>query len=115
MNASKTTIIELMRKTKYNKVSKSSKRTPKFILKMFKAPGELAYKNIKRSRYKFITMIVSLTTSIVLFISITGYIENLEKNNKLKNLDYNYSLSIYRHNDEYKDYSKEIIYTVKLI
>ncbi len=110
INASKTTIIDMIRQTKFNKISKSSKKTPKLITKLFKIQGELAYKNVKRSRYKFITMIISLTISIVLFISITGYIENLSVYNQYENLDYNYELFFYRENEE--DYSQEILETL---
>lgn len=110
VNASKTTIMDMIRKTKFNKISKSSKRTPKCINKLFKVPGVLAYKNIKRSRYKFVTMIISLTISIVLFISITGYIENLGKYNKIEELDYNYTYYTYNNTDDndYKTKSQEV-------
>ena len=111
INASKTTIIDMIRQTKFNKISKSSRKTPEFITKLFKMPGALAYKNVKRSRYKFVTMIISLTVSIVLFISITGYIENLETYNQLEDKDYNYKLFFYRENEQ-SDYSKEILDTL---
>ena len=111
INASKTTIIDMIRQTKFNKINKSSRKTPKFITKLFKMPGALAYKNVKRSRYKFVTMIISLTVSIVLFISITGYIENLETYNQLEDVYYNYTLSLYG-NDESPEYSREVLETL---
>ncbi len=112
VNASKITIMDGLRKNKYIKINKSKlKKTPKFIKKFFKAPGELAYRNIKRSPYKFVTMTISLTISIVLFISITGYIQNLKYYNKTDNANYNYTLYLIK-NPGQNDYSKEVLDTL---
>lgn len=107
INVSKTTIMDMIRKNKYTKIRKKTIKAPKLIASIFKVEGELAYKNIKRSRSKFITMIISLTITIVLFISINGYISNLNFYNSLNKSDYNYSIDIYT-NEGKTDYTKEI-------
>lgn len=107
-NISKITIIDLIRKNKYNKITKKTIRTPKFISKMFNITGELAYKNVRRSKSKYISILISLTISIVLFISINGYIYNLNSYNKLQEQDYNYSISILRNLLTDKDYTEEV-------
>lgn len=107
INVSKTTIMDMIRKNKYTKIGKKTIKAPKLITSIFKVEGELAYKNIKRSRSKFITMIISLTITIVLFISINGYISNLNFYNSLNKSDYNYSIDI-SINEGKTDYTKEI-------
>lgn len=111
MNISKTTIIERLRKNKFNKINKKIVKTPKIIRKVFKASGDLAYKNVRRSRSKYITMVISLTISIVMFMSVSGYISNLNSYNKLDILDYNYSFYAYSFGNE-KDYSNDVIETL---
>ena len=113
INISKITIMDMIRKVKYNKINKNTIKAPKFISRVFKITGDLAYKNIKRTRYKFITLIVSLSISIILVISINGYIINLKSYNPYDELDYNYTLSIIKKNNEEADYSKEILEKLK--
>ena len=108
INASKATIMEMIKKTNYKKNSKSLKRTPIFISKRFKAVGELAYKNIKRSKSRYVALTISLTISIVLFMTITGYINNLNVYNKVENSDYNYTLDVTKNSGK-KDYTNEIL------
>ena len=108
INVSKTTIMDMIRKNKYTKIGKKTIKTPKIIAATFKIEGELAYKNIKRSHSKFITMIISLTITIVLFISINGYLSNLNFYNNLDVADYNYRYSVFSPSNE-RDYTKDIL------
>ncbi len=109
LNISKTTIIDLIRKNKYNKITKRTIKTPKIITKIFKITGDLAYKNVRRSRYKYISIITSLTISIVLFITINGYINNLKSYNQIKQPDFNYNLTIIKNLPTDKDYTEEVL------
>ena len=51
---------------------KRKSKEPKSIEKFFKQEGIIAYKNIKSDRSKYKTIILSLTASIILFLSVTG-------------------------------------------
>lgn len=108
IGASKTNIIDMIRKNNYYKITKKNLNTPRIIKKLFNIEGELAYKNIKRSNFRYITMIISLTITVVLFISINGYIVNLNSYNSSNNQDYNYSFYLYKNYNQ-KDYSQEVI------
>lgn len=106
INISKTTIIEGIRKNKYNKMNSNNVKSPK----VFGLLGGLAYKNISRSKSKYIVLTFSVTISIILFITINGYISNLNSYNTITTEDYNYRLSISNNWDyDKREYSKEII------
>lgn len=108
VNASKASIIEMIKKNEYKRVSKISKKVPIFISKIFKTIGELSYKNVKRSKHRYATLTISLTISIILLITITGYISNLNEYNKTEELDYNYRLFVTKSSWE-RDYTGEIL------
>lgn len=72
--ASKITPIDAIRQTQDIKVKPKKLKTPKFIRKIFKMPGEIALKNLKRSKKRYRTTVLSLIISIVLFISVSGFV-----------------------------------------
>ena len=68
--------------------SKKLKENYPLIRKCFGSEGEVAYKNIKRNRRKFITSITALTISLILFItlsSVINYFINATNSMKLAN------------------------------
>lgn len=69
LRATKVTAIEAIRQTKDVKIKKSSIKTPKWVYKLYGLPGMLASKNYKRSAKKYRATVISLTMSIILFIS----------------------------------------------
>ena len=68
--ASKVSPIEQLRNTKDIKISSKTLKTPKIISRVFKIGGVLAYKNLKRSKKKYRTTVISLAVSISIFIAI---------------------------------------------
>ena len=66
---------------------------------IFKEVGVLAYKNIKRDNTKYKTIVSSITISVVLFLSVSGFIANLnlEKDNSTE--DYIISTSYGKANE----------------
>lgn len=72
--ASKITPIEAIRGNNEVKVKAKKLRTPKFIRKMFGIEGEIALKNLKRSKKRYRTTVISLIISIVLFVSVSGFV-----------------------------------------
>ncbi len=73
--ASKVTPIELIRNSGDIKIKKNKIKCPKIINKLFNIGGEIAYKNLKRSKKKYRATIVSLVVSIVTFIAISSFID----------------------------------------
>ena len=72
--ASKVSPIDNLRNTNDIKISSKKLKTPKLIKNVFKTGGVLAYKNLKRSKKKYRTTVVSLTVSIFVFISMFTFI-----------------------------------------
>ena len=73
--ASKVTPIEAIRSADDVKLKAKKIRCPKIITKIFKTGGEIAYKNLKRSKKKYRTTVISIIVSVVTFITISSFIE----------------------------------------
>lgn len=73
--ASRVTPLEAIRNQQDIKITAKKMKTPKGIKKYFGIGGEIAYKNLKRSRSKYRTTVISLVVSIVLFLSVYAMIE----------------------------------------
>lgn len=72
--ASHVSPIDNLRNTKDIKLTSKSLKTPKIIRNIFKTGGVLAYKNLKRSKKKYRTTVISLTVSIFAFITMSAFI-----------------------------------------
>ena len=70
----KISAIEAIRESKDYKVLRSKEDYP-IIKHLFGTTGEFAYKNMKRNKSKFTTVLVSLIASVVLFITISTFID----------------------------------------
>lgn len=93
--ASKVSPIDNLRNTNDIKISSKKLKTPKLIKNVFKTGGVLAYKNLKRSKKKYRTTVVSLTVSIFVFISMFTFINEgfKQSSNYYQNYDYNYRIT----------------------
>lgn len=93
--ASKVSPIDNLRNTNDIKISSKKLKTPKLIKNVFKTGGVLAYKNLKRSKKKYRTTVVSLTVSIFVFISMFTFINEgfKQSGNYYQNYDYNYRVT----------------------
>ena len=93
--ASKVSPIDNLRNTNDIKISPKKLKTPKLIKNVFKTGGVLAYKNLKRSKKKYRTTVVSLTVSIFVFISMFTFINEgfKQSGNYYQNYDYNYRIT----------------------
>lgn len=72
--ASKISPIEAIRQTTDIKVKAKKLKTRKWIYKVFGISGELAMKNLKRSKKRYRTTVISLVISIVLFLATSGFV-----------------------------------------
>lgn len=89
--AAKVSPIDNLRNTNEVKIESKKLHVPKFITKIFKIGGVIAYKNLKRSKKKYRTTVISLTISIFVFISMSAFLnEGFEKAGKYyTDFDYN--------------------------
>ena len=106
--ASKVSPIDNLRNNNDIKMSSKKLKSPKLIKKVFKTGGVLAYKNLKRSKKKYRTTVVSLTVSIFVFISMFAFINEgfKQSNNYYQDYDYNYKVTF--NNNSSKDKINEI-------
>lgn len=93
--ASKVSPIEQLRNSEEIKMKNKNLKVPKIISKVFKIGGTLAYKNLKRSKKKYRTTVISLTVSIFVFITMNSFITNVFSfaGNYYEDYDYNITIS----------------------
>lgn len=93
--ASRVSPIEGLRNLDEIKIKSRKLKTPKIISKVFKTGGVLAYKNLKRSKKKYRTTVVSLAISIFIFITMNSFITNMFNSTANYYKDYDYNVKIY--------------------
>lgn len=79
VTASRISPMEAIRSNADVKVSKKAKKkekynSPKFIKKIFGVGGDIAYKNLKRSKKKYRSTIVSIIVGVASFIAISAFV-----------------------------------------
>ena len=92
--ASKVSPIEGLRNSNSIKLNNKKLKVPKLISKVFKTGGELAYKNLKRSKKKYRTTVVSIAVSIFVFITMNAFITNMFDLTGNYYTDYNYNMEL---------------------
>ena len=75
IRASRITPIDAIRQTREIRMTPRSVRTPRFLRKIYGFEGELAMKNFRRNRRKYRATIVSLVISLVLFLTVSAYVQ----------------------------------------
>ena len=105
--ASKIAPIDAVRGNNDIKIKKKQKayKCPKFIKKLFGMGGEIAYKNLKRSKKKYRTTVISIVVSVAVFIGVSSFIQyGTEYSSKYYHeIDYNLSVNRY---DFYKEFDE---------
>lgn len=97
--ASKTSPLDLIRSPEKIKLKARKLKTPKIISKIFKVGGELAYKNLKRSKKKYRTTVISITVSIMIFIIMNSFIGNAFDFTSEYYKDYEYNVDFWSAED----------------
>ncbi len=93
--ASKVSPIELLRNSDEIKIKAKKLKVPKIVSKIFKTGGELAYKNLKRSKKKYKTTVISLVISIFIFITMNVFVTNTFNISSNYYKDYGYNVRLY--------------------
>ena len=112
--ASKISPIDSIRNSANIKLNSKKLKVPKLINKIFGVGGEISYKNIKRNKKSYRTTIVSLTISVLVFISLTYFMNAFmsEIKQEVNATEYNINYNI--KNNEEKNIINKINQTVNL-
>ena len=92
IKAAKISPLEAIRNTgdfKFKKVKSS-----KLVKLIFKTEGVLAYKNIKRNRRRYRSIVISMIVSIVIFVSFSGFMKMMLKGQEIMNSKLNYNIQL---------------------
>lgn len=92
--SSKISPIEAIRSNDDIKIKSKKLKTPKIIKKIFKMGGVIAHKNLKRSRKKYRTTVISLVVSIAVFISLSSFITYGFKMTGIYYKEYSYNIEV---------------------
>ena len=106
--ASKVSPIEAIRNSEDVKLKAKKVKCPKIITKVFKTGGEIAYKNLKRSRKKYRTTVISIIVSIVIFISISSFIQYGFKMSEAYYTEMNYNYMVFMQGNENADDKEDL-------
>ena len=92
--ASRVSPIDGLRNANEIKIKGKKLKVPGFIEKVFKTGGVLAYKNLKRSRKKYRTTVISIAVSIFVFITMNVFIVNAFDVTDDYYFDYGYNVEV---------------------
>ncbi|MFD2922310.1 ABC transporter permease [Halobacillus naozhouensis] len=92
--ASKVSAIDAIRQTQDIKLSKKKVKTSKLVRKIFGMEAEIGLKNLKRNKKRYQATVISLIISIVLFLTVSFFTENLKKSLELSQSDINYDIQV---------------------
>ena len=117
--ASKITPIEAIRSSEDVKLKAKKIKCPKIITKIFKTGGEIAYKNLKRSKKKYRTTVISIILSVVIFIAISSFIQYGFKMSSSYYTEKNYNYVVYAYttasNKNKEEFAKEQAKNYKML
>lgn len=106
--ASKIAPIDAVRGNNDIKIKKKKQKAykcPKFIKKLFGMGGEIAYKNLKRSKKKYRTTVISIVVSVAVFIAVSSFIQYGTEYSSKYYHEIDYNLSVDRV-DFYKEFDE---------
>lgn len=106
--AAKIAPIDAIRESKDVKLCGKKLRTPKLLQKCLGIEGELADKNLKRSRKKYRTTVFSIFLSVVLFVSISSMVKYAFELRDLEVQKQDFNLYAWIQNVRSKDLPSEV-------
>lgn len=92
--ASKITAIDAIRQTMDIKLTAKEVKTSKLIRKIFGIEAEIGLKNLKRNKRRYYTTIFSLVISIVLFLTVSFFTDQIKQSSSYFSSGINYDVSI---------------------
>lgn len=114
LRASKISPITAIRGNSDIKIKKKKIKSSKLIKKMFGVGGDIANKNLKRSKKKYRTTVISIVVSVTLFISMSSFVGYGASYSEkyYQEIEYNFMVQSYNNYD--KDYNEEYSSILKL-
>ena len=92
--ASKVSAIDAIRQTQDIKLSGKSVKTSKLVRKIFGIEVEIGLKNVKRNKKRYLATVFSLVISIVLFLSVSYFTDNIKKSLAMSQNDLQFDIQI---------------------
>ena len=92
--ASKIMPIDAIRQSREVKLTRKAVKTSRLTYALFGFEGEIALKNLKRSRKKYRATVLSLTISLVLFLTVSYYAQTMGSTYSAVETGYNFDLLV---------------------
>lgn len=108
IRASKITPISAIRNSEDIKIKKKKSKTSKLIKKFFGVGGEIAHKNLQRSKKKYRTTVISIAFCVTVFIALSSFVNFAFEMVKVEYESMNYNISVSFKQAEKENISDEI-------
>jgi len=95
IRASRISAIDAIRKVRDVKLTRKQVKTSKLVRKLFGFEAEIGLKNLKRNKRRYQVTVFSIVISIILFLTVSYFTENLKKSYDLSRLEDDSDLIIY--------------------
>lgn len=92
--ASKVSAIEAIRQTMDVKMTSKKLKTSKIVRKVFGIEAEFGLKNLKRNKRRYSAIVFSLVVSIVLFLTVSFFTDEVKRSTEYFQQDLNYDIEI---------------------
>src|SRR5690606_27664766 len=100
MKASRISAIDAIRQTTDVKLTRKAVKTSRLIRMLFGIVADIGLKNLKRNKRRYQATVFSLVISIVLFMAVSYFTDNLKKSLELSQDGVSYDIQVYgRSND----------------
>lgn len=93
--ASKISAIDAIRQTNDIKLSGKTVKTSKFVRKVFGLEAEIGLKNLKRNKKRYLATVFSLVISIVLFLTVSYFTDNIKKSLEMTQNDIQFDIQLF--------------------
>jgi len=104
LKASKISAIDAIRQTHDIKLTRKAVKTSKIIRNIFGLEAEIGLKNVKRNRKRYLATVFSLVISVVLFLSVSYFTENLKKSLSMSQDDIKFDIQMNSEKMDVADY-----------
>ncbi len=95
VKASKIMPIQAIRNSAEIKIKAKQVKTPRWVGKLFGIGGEISYKNLQRSKKKYRTTVISIVICVMVFISVSSFVDFAYKTVRVNYTTHNYNIVVY--------------------
>lgn len=94
--ASRVSAIDAIRQTQDIKLSRKNVKTSKFVRQLFGIEAEFGLKNLKRNKKRYNATVFSLAISIILFLTVTFFGDQIRMSSNMATSGINYDIKIHQ-------------------